>query len=991
MRVFLVRPVAAGLLMCAIALAGLAGFLALPVAPLPQVEFPTIMVQANLPGAAPEVMASTVAAPLERSLGFIAGVSEMTSSSALGSTRIVLQFELGRSIDGAARDVQAAINAAQGNLPVMPSRPTYRKMNPADAPILMLALTSDVLSRAAMYDSASTILAQKISQISGVGQVTVGGGSMPAVRVEIDPLAAASNNISMEDVRIALSTNSSMKPKGYIEKGQTRWQLTMNDQLSNAQEYERVIVSYKNGAAVRVGDIGVVKDSVQDLRNDGKSDGLPATVVMVFKQPGSNILETIEELKRQLPSLKADMPEAIKLSIVMDRSLTIKSSIKEMTRTLMISTLLVMIVVWIFLKDIRAALIPGISVPISLMGTFAGMWLFDFSIDNLSLMALIVATGFVVDDAIVVLENISRHRARGKSAFRAALKGLGEIKFTVMSISVSLVAVFLPILMMTGIIGRLFSEFAITLTMSILISAFVSLAATPVMCSKWLTKEVEEYKAPRWYMDSLGWALRHRVIMSAMLIGVIALNISLFASISKGFFPQQDTGRIMGGIKGDQSMSFQAMKGKMSEFGEIVGKDVDVEHTVVFTGGGQANSGNMFVTLKQLSDREDKASADEIIARLRKKIGKQSGAELFLQSAQEIRMGGRSSAAQYQYTIQAALASNLKRSEPKAREALKELKELADVNTDQQDRGISYYTNINRDAAIVKSIGIAQIDGVLNDSFGQRQVASIFGDLNQYRVILSAQEARLGNPLALNDIYLSGRVPLNEIAVFEQRSAALSLNHQGLAPSSTISFNLAPGVALSEAALSIKKLSLPDGVYGSFQGTAKAFQDTAKSQPMLIGLAILAMYLILGILYESLIHPLTILSTLPSAGLGALLALNIFKSELNIMSLIGILLLIGIVKKNAIMMVDYAIKSKKPAQEAITEACALRFRPIMMTTITALLGALPLALGWGDGFELRQPLGISIVGGLVASQILTLYTTPVVYTLMDSMRSKRNG
>jgi multidrug efflux pump len=1007
---FVNRPVATTLLTLGVALAGAVAFNLLPVAPLPQVEFPTISVQASLPGASPETMAATVATPLERSLGRIAGITEMTSSSSLGSTNVVLQFDLNRDIDGAARDVQAAINSARSLLPTgLPSNPTYRKVNPADAPIMILALTSNTMTQGQMYDAADTIIAQKLSQVQGIGQVRVGGSALPAVRVELDPTTLNKYGIGMEDVRAVIAATNANRPKGAVEDGNRHWQIYANDQAKKAADYLPLIVSYRAGAAVRLSDVADVKDSVQDLRNAGLADGKPAVLVIMYKQPGANIIETVDRVRKLLPALRASIPSAIDLSIPLDRTPTIRASLRDVERTLMISTALVIMVVFLFLRNARAALIPSVAVPVSLIGTFGVMYLAGFSLDTLSLMALTIATGFVVDDAIVVLENVSRHLEKGMSPMKAALVGAREVGFTVLSMSLSLIAVFIPILLMGGIVGRLFREFAVTLSVAILVSLAISLTTTPMMCARLLKPESASahgrfYHASErgfaallaWYEKSLSWALRHGRFMMLLLLGTVCLNIYLFVIVPKGFFPQQDTGRLIGNIQADQSISFQAMRQKLADFMEIIRQDPAVGSVVGFTGGSRVNSGFMFVSLKPLAER--KLSADQVITRLRGKLAREPGANLFLQAAQDIRMGGRQSNAQYQYTLLADQLDDLRIWGPRILQVLNHLPELADVNTDQQDKGLQTTLVIDRDTASRLGVTPALIDATLNDAFGQRQVSTIYNPLNQYRVVMEAAPQYWQSPAALNNVYVStstaAQVPLSAFAHYEPTSTALGVNHQGQFVATTISFNLPAGVSLSAATRAINdaldRIGVPTSIHGSFQGTARAFQDSLDSQPWLILAALLTVYIVLGILYESYVHPITILSTLPSAGVGAILALLVFHIEFSVIALIGVILLIGIVKKNAIMMIDFALDAERkqglPPAQAIYQACLLRFRPIMMTTMAALLGAVPLAVGFGEGAELRRPLGIAIVGGLIVSQLLTLYTTPVVYVYLDRFR-----
>ncbi len=1011
---FIRRPVATTLLTVGVTLAGALAFRLLPVAPLPQVDIPTISVSASLPGASPEVMAATVATPLERAMGRIAGITEITSNSSLGSTNIVMQFELNRSIDGAARDVQAAIQAARSELPTsLPNNPSYRKVNPADAPAMIFALSSDSLSSGQIYDIANTIVAQKIAQVNGVGQVSVGGSSSPAVRVELNPTALNKYAIGFTEVRSAIQANNVNRPKGIVEDGDKSWQIYANDQSRKAADYLPIIIAYRNNAPVRLGDVAEVVDSVQDLRNAGFANGKPSVVVVVTAQPNANIIETVDRVIALVPELRSSIPASIDFDLVMERTTTIRASLKEAERTMVIAVGLVIMVVFLFLRNWRATLIPAVAVPVSLIGTFSFMYLAGYSLDNLSLMALTIATGFVVDDAIVVLENVTRHMEKGVPPFEAALKGAREVSFTVLSMSLSLIAVFIPILLMGGIIGRFFREFAVTLSIAIMVSLVVSLTTTPMMCARLLKPKPEpDPNAPpvapgrlsRWshatghaifkgYEKTLGWALRFPFLVFLTLVATIGLNFYLYGAVPKGFLPQQDTGRIFGFIQADQSISFQAMRLKMIEFLDIVATDPDVDNVAAFTGGGQRNGGRMFMSLKPLSERN--ASAEQIATRLRLKLAKVAGANLFLQPAQDFRAGGRSSNASYQFTLQGDDVNELRKWAPLLQNALQDAPEMTDVNTDQQVKGLQMSLVIDRAAAARLGVSVANIDSALYLAFGQAQVSTIYAANNQYRVVMEAAPQYWQSPEALNGIYVlsntRGQVPLSTFAKYEPTTAPLQVNHQGQFAATTLSFNLAEGVALSTAIQKIRdtmaRINVPNTITGTNQGTAKVFQQGLENQPFLILAALLTVYVVLGMLYESYIHPITILSTLPSAGVGALLALQFTGTELSIIALIGVILLIGIVKKNAILMIDFAIDAERTRhlapRDAIFEACLLRFRPIMMTTMAALLGAVPLAIGFGDGAELRKPLGISILGGLILSQLLTLYTTPVVYLYLD--------
>jgi multidrug efflux pump len=1008
---FIYRPVGTALLTVALGLAGGIAYKFLPTSPLPQVEFPTISVGAGLPGASPETMASAVATPLERQFGRIAAVTEMTSTSSLGSCNVTLQFDLNRSIDAAARDVQAAINAARGQLPAnLPNNPTYRKINPADAPILILSLTSELNSKGKMYDVGSSILAQKLAQVEGVGQVFVGGSSLPAVRVEVNPTVLNSFGLNLQDVHTALSAMNANRPKGEFMGPERSLSIFTTDQLHTAGEYQPLIISYsaKKGGAIRLSDIANVTDAVEDIHQGGSVNGEPAVSLIVFRQPGANIIDTVDRVRALLPAFQAQIPPTIRLGVALDRTTTIRASVHDVQISLMISVCLVIMVVFIFLRSLRSTLIPGVAVPISLIGTFGVMYLCHYSIDNLSLMALTIATGFVVDDAIVVIENITRHLEAGMKPFPAALLGAKEIGFTVLSMSLSLIAVFIPILLMGGIVGRLFREFAVVLSTAIGVSLLVSLTTTPMMCAH-LLKAKQPDERHNWmyrtsegffngtlaaYSKSLGWVLRHQPFTLAVTIGTVALSVYLYITIPKGFFPQQDVGRLNGMVIADQSISFQSMDKKMQQIIGIVLKDPAVEGASTYYGSG--NTGRMFVTLKPLEQRH--IDIDHVIGRLRPKLGRVPGATLFLQAVQDVRIGGRGGGAQYQYTLQGDDFTELVKWAPKVTAMLKTLPGLTDVNSDQQDKGLEASLVIDRSTASRLGITAKQIDATLYDAFGQSQVSTMYSQINQYHVVMNVLSDFWQNPDGLDQIYLTTnqgtQAPLSAFARYAPSTTPLSINHSGQFPSVTISFNLAPGfplgTAVDEIADAQHDMGLPAAIHGNFSGAAQAYQASLANEPILILAAVFAVYIVLGILYESFIHPITILSTLPSAGVGALLALKFSNTDLSVIALIGILLLIGIVKKNAIMMIDFALETErkegKSPEASIYQACVLRFRPITMTTMAALLGGMPLAVGMGNGAELRRPLGITIVGGLIFSQMLTLYTTPVVYLYMDRFR-----
>ncbi|MDZ4141883.1 MAG: efflux RND transporter permease subunit [Methylotenera sp.] len=1005
---FINRPVATTLLTIGLILVGAAALQLLPISPLPRVDIPTIKVSASLPGASPETMAAAVTTPLERSLGRIAGITEMTSSSVLGSTRIVLQFDLDRDINGAARDVQAALNAAQSTLPQeLPSNPTYKKVNPADAPVMILSLTSNTMTQGQLYDAASTVIAQKLSQLTGVGEVEIGGSSLPAVRVELNPQALNQYSIGLEDVRKAISASNSNRPQGALEDDGKHWQISSNGQARNAAEYLPVFIKYQNNAAVQLTNVAEVVNSVEDTRTAGLSNGKPSVLVVIKRESDANIIDTVNRITNLLPSLQTSIPAAIDLTVVMERTSTVRASIRDAGYTLVLAVILVVLVVVAFLRNGRAALIPSVAVPVSLIGTFAVMYLLDYSLNNLSLMALTIAVGFVVDDTVVVLENVSRHIENGIPPKEAARIGAKEVGSTVLTMTLVIIAVFIPMLFMSGYVGLFVREFVVTLVVAILISLVVALTTAPMMCAQLLKATGSNQGHNRLYQwsergfaallrgyeRSLKWALEHASLTMLILLVTVCLNVYLYIIIPKGFFPQQDTGQLTGGIKGDQSVSFQLMQKKLTDFINIIHADPAIESVVGYTGEAKRNSGSLFITLKPLSERKE--SADKVVARLRGQLANEPGATLILNPVQDIRIGGRQSRSSYEYTIQADDLDTLRTWEPRIRQAMAQLPELLDVDSDVQDNGLQTTLTINRDAAARLGISSKQIDTLLNNAFTQRPVSTIYQPLNQYKVVMGVSPEYAQSPKALDNLQIRSsqghQVPLSMVASYTQTETALQINHHSQLAATTISFNLPRGVSLSQATRAIEtalhNIAVPTSVRGSFQGSARAFREMLDSQPILILAAFLTLYIVLGVLYESLVHPLTILSTLPSAGVGALLALMLFRTDFSVIAMIGIFMLIGIVMKNAIMMIDFALDAQRNSaatpDEAIFQACLLRFRPILMTSLAALLAAIPLALGHGDGSEMRQPLGIAIGGGLIVSQILTLYTTPVVYLYLD--------
>ncbi len=1001
--VFIARPVATTLLTLGVAMAGALAYFQLPVAPLPQVEFPTISVNASMPGASPETMAATVATPLERALGAISGVTEMTSYSTQSGSRVTLQFELSRDIDSASRDVAAAIQAALPLLPSgMPSAPSYRKVNPADQPVLILSLTSEVLGRGELYDIASTLLAQRLSQVEGVGQVNLGGGALPAVRIELDPDRLLAQGMSLEDVRLAVVAHHGHRPKGQIDDGQRSWQIESNGQARKAADFAPLVLRYQDGRATRLSDVAEVLDSVQDIRNYGATNGKPSITLMLQKQPEANVLQVVDRVRSLLPALTASLPDSVELKVVLDRTPNLRGSIFEIQKSLAISVALVILVVGLFLRRLRAALIPSVAVPVSLAGALGVMYLLGYSLNNLSLMALTIATGFVVDDAIVVLENVTRRLEKGDTPWQAALEGTRQIAVTVVVISLSLIAAFIPVILMGGVLGRLFQEFAVVLCAAILISMVVSLTTTPMMCAALLTtppkRQVQgRSRWRRFYARSLGWSLRHPLVLWMMLLAVVALNINLYQVIPKGFFPQQDTGRIFGSIRADQSSSFQIMQQRLDRFIDIVRADPAVQDVTGYTGGFQRNSAWMSISLKPRGERE--ASADQVVARLRTQLAREPGARLFMVPGQDLRFGARTSSSQFEYTVKADDLEDLKIWGPRIRSALMRLKEIEDISTEFEDRGLQTALVIDREAVARLGLSMRDISTALQNAYGQRQIGVIYNPLNQYRVVLEIAPRYLQDDQTLQRLQFindQGRpVPLSAFARLELSNTALGVGHDSGVPSDTFSFNLAPGVSLSQATDAVKQalddLRMPIHVRGSFSGSASAFQRSLESQPLLILTALITLYLLLGMLYESLLHPITILSTLPSAGVGALLALLLTRTEFSLIALIGVILLIGIVKKNAILMIDLALQYQRAgasAPQAILRAALRRARPIFMTTLAAMLGALPLALGQAEGAELRQPLGLSVLGGLLLSQLLTLYTTPVVFVTVDRWRQR---